>query len=416
MTTDKKKALVVVSNIQEFKILFLNEPLISKFPDYSFTVATTKNSHDIHLPSGINFEFAAIQSIYKSQFTKSLWALQNQIFFYRNAHKSRSARQKFIINIFDVIALIFPLYRTPIFRTGIFMLKHSAAYLPLYLGFTIALPVIFLISRLLEIIVQRKLRHTNQQPFELIIFGNLFYAHNYDIVRNFSNEDTRIIGLLRNLDAASLKGRFYPDPDVVFCQTEFEVEQIRMLHRLKANTNVMVECRFWAPKLFRKSLENITLKKICYATGDWRYTETDPLNLRALLSYIVSSDQTKTVSVVLRLIHTDNLDRFSDILAEFENVHVTCIFGDQTGAWDYARQAELEQDIATTDLMISANSTICWEARKIGCPACFLNLALSETWINEREHMQYLIHQQLIENITSEIRLSDYLDEILSPD
>ena len=413
MANHQKHALVVVSNIQEFKILFLNTPLIKKFPEYSFTVATTKKPNEIHLPSKINLEYISIESVQKSKLTRPLWALKNQFFFYRNRKKSHSARQKFVINIFNVIALIFGPWREPISRFGICVLNRSAAYLLLYVVFIMALPVISLISKVLEIIVQRKTKDENQQQYELIIFGNLFYAHNYDIVRNFSSRNTRIIGLLRNLDAASLKGCFYPNPNVIYCQTDFEVEQIKTLHKLGANTNVIVDSKFWAPNIFRKITSKNAHKKICYATGDWLYTKTDPYNLNAIFSYIVSTNQTKSVSIVLRLVHTDSLDRFSDILTKFKDVQVIIIYGDQTGAWNYGLQAELEQDIAATDLMISANSTICWEARKIGCPACFLNLIPSERWINEREHMQYLIHQHSIENITSEKHLGDYLDAIL---
>ena len=107
MANHQKHALVVVSNIQEFKILFLNTPLIKKFPEYSFTVATTKKPNEIHLPSKINLEYISIESVQKSKLTRPLWALKNQFFFYRNRKKSHSASQKFVINIFNVIALRF---------------------------------------------------------------------------------------------------------------------------------------------------------------------------------------------------------------------------------------------------------------------------------------------------------------------
>ena len=391
-----KKTLIVIDDFHEFRLL-VNSNILAKFEKKSaFSLCSRKN---IKLGQSDRLKYLNLLSWPESislfhQF--KLW-FTNQDFYLKNAN-SVSCQQKAIENVKLAEKRLSKKINLPRLNSLIIFLLDRHIFIRLFL-------------RVIKFaqLGNSKAKYEHFEKFDVILFMRTSGTRNELLLARHARPDTKIIGLLRNLDTPHLKGACPKNYSYYICQNAFVETATIDLNNLDSKRIKVFKSLFLKrPKYKKIELQN---KHIVVATSGPDFSNSECEQLILIFNFLIEQNFVN-FTVTVRLIHTDNKKRYKKLERLLLENGISVIFDFEENSKDLTLGDvhRLNTMMEDCDIFFTLYSTLALEAKLLGKHTYFYDLFNEGEEMYMREHLQFMIHQHTIPVINNQKKLNLLLE------
>tara|TARA_B100001250_G_C19810000_1_gene795296 strand:- start:477 stop:1682 length:1206 start_codon:yes stop_codon:yes gene_type:complete len=398
----KKRLLIYTRSYYENKVLYLSGVFDYLEKNFDISILVNNKYHDsapikfFNNPNCYNLKISFFQQI----------LLNIKIFFSKTiqlSHNIRNSNSSYSILI-ETLFKTFNIFIPKIFVSNkvFFYLLNSKVLKSIFL--ICSFNPFFLILKIFNFIPNSN-KKNNLIIFDYILFGSPFTKDAQFVLRNFSHDETKSIALIRNIDTIPCKGFFSIPYDLI-------------LYPYRCMSDLFINYKFINKPRKKLHLNSYSKKLISYSKSKSDQIISFAPSCKFLnpfdpkIAYLAFSIANEIFSskcrLQLRLMASDNLDRFSSILNCFDfEIY-------------YVPENLNSKEVINSDLtnlskslvVISSTSTVVLDASIMGIKSALYNPLLANKSLYEREHIRLLNEMFNIPIITNKENLKLFISSL----